>query len=144
MAADGLATQGPYSPGTFQPQQHKGQHIDLNSLAPGRFSWRFRWVIFMLILVIDDWCMSCEIAIRWIQLDLTDDKSTLVQVMAWCRQATSHYLSQCWPRSLSPYGAIRPQWVKLRKWTKVITVLGLWKIWVQFLITNFELISIID
>ena len=22
--------------------------------------------------------------------------------MAWCRQATSHYLSQCWPRSLSP------------------------------------------
>ena len=21
--------------------------------------------------------------------------------MAWCRQATSHYLSQCWPRSLS-------------------------------------------
>ena len=29
-------------------------------------------------------------------LDLTDDKSTLVQVMAWCRQATSHYRSQCW------------------------------------------------
>ena len=27
-------------------------------------------------------------------LDLTDDKWTLVQVMAWCRQATSHYLSQ--------------------------------------------------
>ena len=32
--------------------------------------------------------------------------------MAWCRQATSHYLSQCWPRSLSPYGFTRPQWVK--------------------------------
>ena len=31
----------------------------------------------MLILVIDDWCISCEIAIRWIQLDLTDDKSTV-------------------------------------------------------------------
>ena len=45
-------------------------------------------------------------------LDLTEDKSTLVQVMAWCRQATSHYLSQCWPRSVSPYGVIRPQWVK--------------------------------
>ena len=44
-------------------------------------------------------------------LDLTDDKSTLVQVMAWCRQATSHYLSQCWPRSVSPYGVTRPQWV---------------------------------
>ena len=44
--------------------------------------------------------------------DLIDGKSTLVQVMAWCRQATSHYLSQFWPRSLSPYGIIRPQWVK--------------------------------
>ena len=31
--------------------------------------------------------------------------------MAWCRQATSHYLSQCWPRSLSSYGITRPQWV---------------------------------
>ena len=30
--------------------------------------------------------------------------------MAWCRQATSHYLSQCQPRS--PYGSTRPQWVK--------------------------------
>ena len=44
-------------------------------------------------------------------LDLTDDKSTLVQVMAQCRQATSHYLSQCWPRSLSPYGFTRLQCV---------------------------------
>ena len=44
-------------------------------------------------------------------LDLTVDKSTLFQVMAWCRQATSHYLSQCWPRSLSPHGVTRPQWI---------------------------------
>ena len=33
--------------------------------------------------------------------------------MAWCRQATSHYPSQCWPRSLLPYGVIRPQWVNV-------------------------------
>ena len=45
-------------------------------------------------------------------LDLTDDESTLVQVMAWCRQATSHYLSQCWPIPMSPYGVTMPQWVK--------------------------------
>ena len=44
-------------------------------------------------------------------LDFTDDQSTLVQVMAWCRQATSHYLSQCWPGSVSPYDITRPQWV---------------------------------
>ena len=42
---------------------------------------------------------------------LTDYKSTLVQVMAWCRQAASHYLSQCWPSSMLPHGIARPQWV---------------------------------
>ena len=36
--------------------------------------------------------------------------------MAWCCQATSHYLSQCWPRSLSSYGVTRPQWVKPIAW----------------------------
>ena len=34
--------------------------------------------------------------------------------MAWCRQAPSHYLSQCWPRSLSPYGVTRPQRVDIQ------------------------------
>ena len=55
--------------------------------------------------------ISYEIALRWMPLDLTDDKSTLVQVMAWFRQAPSHYLNQCWPRSMSPNGITRPQWV---------------------------------
>ena len=50
---------------------------------------------------------SGKIALRWMQMDLTDDKSTLVQVMAWCHQAPSHYLSQCWP-----YDVTRLQWVK--------------------------------
>ena len=83
----------------------------VNSLAPGIFEQNVRWIIFKLILVIDSWCVSCEIALRWISLDLTDDKSTLVQVMAWCRQATSHYLSQCWPRFMSPYDVTGPQGV---------------------------------
>ena len=58
------------------------------------------------------WGISYEIALRWMPLDLIDDKSTLVQVIAWCHQATSHYLRQCWPRSVSPNGITRPQWVK--------------------------------
>ena len=37
-------------------------------------------------------------------------KSTLVQVMVWCHQAPSHYLSKCWTRSMSPYGIARAQW----------------------------------
>ena len=81
----------------------------VNSLAPGKFEWNFRHVIFKQILLIGDWGLSCEIALTWKPQDLTDDKSTLVQVMALCRRAISHYLSQCWSSSLSPYGVTRPQ-----------------------------------
>ena len=76
-----------------------------------KFQRNFRKVIFQLILVIDGWSIACKIVLKWIPMDLTDAKSTLVQVMAWCHQATSHYLSQFWSRSLLPFGAIRPQWV---------------------------------
>ena len=48
--------------------------------------------------------------------NLTDNKWALVQVMAWCRQAISHYLSQCWPRAMSPYGVTGLQWVKTALW----------------------------
>ena len=66
----------------------------------GKFEWNFRYVIFKWI-----WVIYCEIALIWSPLDFFDDQSTLVQVMALCRQATRHYLSQCWPRStgISPY-----------------------------------------
>ena len=67
-----------------------------NSLVPVRFKWNFRYVIFKALLIIDDWAISCEIAHRLLPLDPIDDKLTLVQVMAWCHQA-SHCLSQCWP-----------------------------------------------
>ena len=63
---------------------------------------------FKIISMVDSWGIDCEIAVRWMYLNFTDEKSTLVQVMTWCRQATSHYLSQCWPSSLWPYGVTRP------------------------------------
>ena len=83
-----------------------------NSLTPGKFEWNFWYVFFKWILVIDGWGISCEIALMWMSLDSTYDKSILVQVMAWCHQATSHYLSQCWPRSMLPNGITCPQWVQ--------------------------------
>ena len=48
--------------------------------------------------------------------------------MARCWQATSHYPSQCWPRSMSPYGINGPQLLKdgiLQDGLK--TVLSLWQ-----------------
>ena len=72
-------------------------------MAPGRFEWNFWEVIF-----------NDGRDISWKtggSLDLADSKSTLVQAMAWCCQATSHYLNQCWPSSLLPYGDTGSQWV---------------------------------
>ena len=86
--------------------------IILNSSAPGRPRCHFKTAIFNLVLLIGIFTSSKDNALRRMPWDLTDDKSTLVQVMAWCRRATSHYPSQCWPSSMSPYGVTRPQWVK--------------------------------
>ena len=61
-------------------------------------------VIFHLVLLTGIFKSFHDNVIRWIPHDLTDDKSTLVQVMAWCRQATSHYLSQCWLSSAAGRG----------------------------------------
>ena len=77
----------------------------------------FQVIIFKLILEIDGWGISCKIALK-MALEHTNMESTLIQgKMAWCRQATSHYLSQYWPRSMSPYSVTRPRWVKWQLWS---------------------------
>ena len=66
---------------------------------------RMNWneIIFKIILATDGRWFSCELSLKWRPLDLTVDKSTLVQVIAWCYQVTSHYLSPCWLRSMLLY-----------------------------------------
>ena len=46
---------------------------------------------FRLILQTDSLRSSSEIGLRWVAQNRIDDKWTLLQVMAWCRKATSHY-----------------------------------------------------
>ena len=50
-----------------------------NSLASGIFQFNLGYVIFKLTFFNGGWGIS-EIALRWMTLDLTDDKSTLAQV----------------------------------------------------------------
>ena len=97
------------------PMASVGYRADFNSLAPGRSECDSKNVIFNLVLLIGIFRSSHDNACWWVPQDLTDDKSTLVQVMAWWLQATSHYLSQSWLSSLSPNGVARPQWVNLLK-----------------------------
>ena len=37
----------------------------------------------------------------WMLQNFSNEESTLVQLMAWCHQATSHYLGQCWSRCMT-------------------------------------------
>ena len=83
----------------------------LNSLAPGTCGNNFKSVTSEYLLLMKFLSTCCEIALMWIPQNIVDE-STLVQVMVWCRQATSHYLNQCWLRSPTPYAVTRLQWVK--------------------------------
>ena len=83
----------------------------INSLIPGISERDFKNAIFNHVLLFGIFRSSHDNVLRWMPHDLTADTSTLVQVMAWRRQATSHHVSQCPPSSLSPYGVARPQWV---------------------------------
>ena len=67
------------------------------SLGHGRSGCDFENAIFVLVTVIGIFRISYDNTARWIPRDLADDESTLVQVMSWCRQTTSHYVSECWP-----------------------------------------------
>ena len=60
------------------------------------------------VVILKAWSLNT----LWIKIPITCEitlemNATFVHVRAWYHwlQAISHYLSQCWPRSMSPYGA---------------------------------------
>ena len=82
-----------------------------NSLAHWRCGRNFTNAFFKVILQIDISNTSRKSGLEWVPRK-PNNRSTLVQVMVWFRQAPSHYLSLQWCKNLSPYGVTRPQWVK--------------------------------
>ena len=83
-------------------------HMHLNLVSPGRCSYDFECAIVKHNLGVDSLSIHANIILEWMPEDLVEGKSTLVQVMAWCHQAASHYLNQCRSRSLMPYVITRP------------------------------------
>ena len=100
--------------------RHQGPHLltDVNSLG-GRFGNNFEDVISDHIFEIKFMSASCWIAFSWMWHYIFGDRWRVANEIAWCHQATSHYLSQCIPRSLSPYDVIRPpnQLTEVWEWT---------------------------
>ena len=74
-------------------------------------------VMLKLLSRMNIWCITYKIAHRRILPTIIDDKSTLAQVVARCRQETSHYKSQCWPLPMSPCDISRQQWVNTYEYT---------------------------
>ena len=56
--------------------------------------------------------------------------------MVWCRQVTRHYLNQCWPKYMSPYGVTRPQRVNSMD---ALFVIFIKHYGTSFVSNNFEL-----
>ena len=55
----------------------------VNSLFPERYGSNLTSVFFKLFLRIDILSTSCEIGLRWVPQNPTDDNSTLIKVMTW-------------------------------------------------------------
>ena len=85
-------------------------HITLQKLTHWALRCGSDFISIMFKLIIHNTC--CEITVRWMPLNITNQKSTFVHVMAWCQQTPSHYLNQCWPRSLSQYVVTRPHCIR--------------------------------
>ena len=72
-------------------------------MAHERYDCNLDLVIFKLMSRIDILSLFCYKGNYHKTQDLTCDHSILFHIMSWYRQATSLYLSQCWPWCLSPY-----------------------------------------
>ena len=99
VTADALApsvtqVQVPYAYGTST--------WSVNSLVPERCGSNLKYMIFKVIIQNSSLSIHYEVAPWWMPQNLTDEKSTFVRIMAWCLQAPSHYLEQCWPICKSP------------------------------------------
>ena len=70
---------------------------------PTRHNSHFQSIIFKLVMKL--LLGECH------RNSLINENSTLVHVMSWYHQATSHYPNQCYSKSMSPYGITRPHWV---------------------------------
>ena len=98
------------------------KQLHVNSLAHGICSCNLQLIIFKLISRLNIWNTHCTISpLRWMPQNLTNDKSSLVQGMAWCHQAPSHSLNQRWPSSMMTYGIIKPLWINrlMHKWSQL-------------------------
>ena len=83
-------------------------HKLIGALIKWVWFWKFGLNLVLLSRIFRSYHQN---ALRWMPLYLTDNKSALVPVIAYCHQATRRYMSRYWCRFMSSYGVTGPQWV---------------------------------
>ena len=91
-------------------------HFWLNSTpkTPGRSGCNFGSLVLKHISLTNTWIISCGIALKW-RPQRWGPQLLIGLGNGLMHQATSHYPSQCFHRSMSPYGFIRLHWVKVNE-----------------------------
>ena len=82
--------------------------VFINSVVSEKRDSRFENEVYKHILRIDMFSMPQEFSL----MTLPQSRKWLymVQIMDWCWKASSHYLKQCRPGFVTPYGVITLQW----------------------------------
>ena len=103
-------------------------HLSIFKVLNYMFTWEllltwgcgfdFKCMILKCIAVIIFRSILSAVAFMWMAQYPPSDKSTLVQVVAWCHQVASRYLNLHCPRSIMPYGITKP----LRVNQSIITI----------------------
>ena len=75
--------------------------LSINTLAPGRCGCNFQWVILKQIKCSKSWTFSMKSSSNGCH------RTKSMRYQHKFSQATSHYLTQLWPSSMSPYDVIR-------------------------------------
>ena len=69
---------------------------------------------FKCILLNENEYILIQFSLKFVPKGLINDKSALVEIMAWCWQATRHYLNRCRARCVMPFGFTKPLMLTLK------------------------------
>ena len=95
----------PYTGVTVTRQMSKSYtHHWFNSLTIGASDCHIKNITLKYLFMTNVKNTSVANICKCVSEDLDDGKSSLVGIMAWYHQATSHYLNQCWTWYLVPLG----------------------------------------
>ena len=88
----------------------------INTVKPRQYGCHFAGDIVKCIFLNENARIFIKISLKFVPYAPLDDKPTLVQIMAWDKQATSHYLTQWWITNVISLGLMDNKSYCFRLW----------------------------